>query len=396
MIFSLEVLQAKHGDCLILHFGNKKDPNIIVVDGGPGGVYTKYLKPRLLEIKQSISDLKPLPIYMVMISHLDDDHANGICMMFDEMVSLKEDGGKKLFKVKHAWFNTFDDIIGNIEVPNVASASASSAADESSVPDYIKELDYEPLTAVIASTSQGRQLRNSSKPLSLTVNSPFTGLSSKKIKLVRGDSKESRVSRDGIKITVVSPDQERIEKLQEKWDKDLKEAKKKGDPNIFYASISSMDTSPFNLSSIACLVEYKGKKVLLTGDGRSDHILEGLKKNKLLSSTGKLHVDILKMPHHGSIRNLSPEFLINVTADNYVISADGKHDNPDQGTLDLMMKHVRKGNVHFTNSTGENGLDKKMKSFVAKLKKQKSKIKVNFLEDPANSFSIDLLDKLNY
>lgn len=58
-IFSLEVLQAKYGDCLILHYGTTTAPKHILIDAGPSGVYTKYLKPRLLEIKKNLSQKIP-------------------------------------------------------------------------------------------------------------------------------------------------------------------------------------------------------------------------------------------------------------------------------------------------------------------------------------------------
>lgn len=82
----------------------------------------------------------------------------------------------------------------------------------------------------------------------------------------------------GLNITVIHPNEQRLKELQKRWDKDLQVAKDKGDNSIIVASITSPDTSPFNLSSIVCLVEFKKKTILLTGDARSDHIVAGLKK----------------------------------------------------------------------------------------------------------------------
>ena len=48
----------------------------------------------------------------------------------------------------------------------------------------------------------------------------------------------------------------------------------------------------------------------------------------MLGPEGRLHVDILKVPHHGSERNISETFFDIVTADVYVISANGRDDNP--------------------------------------------------------------------
>ncbi len=53
MLFSLEAVQALHGDSLLVHFGTAASPELIVVDGGPGTVYLKHLKPRLLELKKA-------------------------------------------------------------------------------------------------------------------------------------------------------------------------------------------------------------------------------------------------------------------------------------------------------------------------------------------------------
>src|SRR5881394_522180 len=113
MIFTLEALQADHGDCLLLHYGEKGKSKVIVIDGGPSGIYKDYLKPRLLEVKGALSPDKPLPISMVMLSHMDDDHVNGILALTNEAIQLKNNGEQVLFEMDNLWFNAFDDIIGN-------------------------------------------------------------------------------------------------------------------------------------------------------------------------------------------------------------------------------------------------------------------------------------------
>ena len=52
MLFSLDVVRARKGDCLILHYGSEDDPRLMLIDGGPRGVYGPHLKPRLEEIKR--------------------------------------------------------------------------------------------------------------------------------------------------------------------------------------------------------------------------------------------------------------------------------------------------------------------------------------------------------
>ena len=42
MIFSLDVRRARKGDCLLLHFGTKQKPGLVLIDGGPKSVYVPH------------------------------------------------------------------------------------------------------------------------------------------------------------------------------------------------------------------------------------------------------------------------------------------------------------------------------------------------------------------
>ena len=62
------------------------------------------------------------------------------------------------------------------------------------------------------------------------------------------------------------------------------------------------------------MVESDGKRLLFTGDGLGRDV-EDISEKKLLNSEGRLHVDILKVPHHGSEGNVSEQFFDTVTSD---------------------------------------------------------------------------------
>jgi len=400
MIFTLEVLQADHGDCLLLHFGKtEKTIQTIIIDGGPAGIYKDFLKPRLLEVKDALSPDKPLPLSMVMISHFDDDHANGILNLTDEAVKLMNKSEPQLFEMNNFWFNAFDDLVGNNQVPGIASVSSASVADIGSVPEYAG-LDHH-VSAVVASTTQGRKLRDNALALGVMMNNPFEALKKGKANLVRGDAGKSLVDWDGLKITVLHPNKKRLDELQAKWDKDLAKLKKnkKAGMKAITSALADVDKSPFNLSSIVCLAEFGKKKILLTGDARSDDVLAGLKSNGLLNSKGRIHVDILKMPHHGSERNLSKNFLDLVTADHYVISANGKFKNPDTATIQALgdvHKGGKTGTLYLTNQKGESRLSVRLKKQQEKLKKEKSKLEFIFRKDGDLSIKLDLLSKIGF
>jgi hypothetical protein len=77
------------------------------------------------------------------------------------------------------------------------------------------------------------------------------------------------------------------------------------------------------------LVEDGSQNILLTGDARDDHVLEDLIEGGRTDANGHVHVNVLKLQHHGSENNFSIDFGKHVTADHYVLCGNGKHENPD-------------------------------------------------------------------
>lgn len=399
MIFTLEALQADHGDCLILHYGDNQSPKMIVIDGGPSQVYRDFLKPRLLEIKARLSPDDPLPLSMVMVSHMDEDHVLGILKMSAELVQADEDSSQPNFNIENLWVNTFDDIVGNLQIPHISGLAASATVANliASVPALANRDQH--ITAVLASTGQGRDLRNNAEKLVISVNNPFTALNNGAA-LVRGDVGGSSVNwGSGLTIRVLHPNEDRLLRMQKKWDADLREAREKGDDSIMIASLTDPDKSPFNLASIVCLVEFAGKRILLTGDAREDDVLDGLKKAGLLDADDHIHVDILKLPHHGSSRNVSEDLFRQVTADHYIISANGRDHNPDQITLDKFLSTtVGRDNftIHFTNHDGRNNLQTMLDGFEAEAGNTGRTFGINFRTAGQFSIRLNLLDAIDY
>ena len=60
--------------------------------------------------------------------------------------------------------------------------------------------------------------------------------------------------------------------------------------------------------------------MLLCGDARGDHVLE-LDAAGHVAKLGRLELDLLKLPHHGSIRNVEPDFYRRLPG--YLISPTG-------------------------------------------------------------------------
>jgi beta-lactamase superfamily II metal-dependent hydrolase len=390
MLFTLEALRAQFGDALLLHYGDKKSPKLIVIDGGPAGVYADSLQPRLDQIRKG----KPLPIELLMVSHIDGDHIVGINSLTDDLLAAQ---GQPPYEIIRLWHNSFDDILGNgLQALSAAMDSAVKAASAGGeVPSIFtgKGEQGRNTAAIVATVPEGRTLRDNAKKLGLQVNAPFKGM----VKAPKTGKKVVDMG-DGLKFTIVGPDEARLEALRVKWDENvekIQKAKNKKEVERIAADFanpaSNSDPSPTNLSSIVVLAEAdigggKTKTMLLTGDARGDYIYEGLKRAKLLTG-GKLHVDLLKIQHHGSDKNVTEKFFSNVTADHYVASGDGiTHGNPDIKTLQMLSagRGQDKFTIHLTYR------QKHLQEFFDAEKAAGKKYKVVFRKDKALSVAVKL------
>jgi hypothetical protein len=358
----LEALRAKYGDALLLHSGTKAKPQLTVIDGGPPGVYSDAVKPRLetLRAKRHLDDATPLDIDLMMVSHIDDDHVSGLLELVGKLKERRDAGQPRPWDIKRFWHNSFDDILDNDDVQVAAPASTMSPA---SLGGFLEPAG----SRLLASVGQGRDLRKLLDAMALDGNKPFGGL-------VLQEGATKPVTIGDLKITVVAPGRANLDALRKKWDKEIKPMLKKEKTKKNIAAIAAyVDNSVHNLASIVVLIESQGKKLLFTGDGRGDHTIQGLKAAKLLKN-GKLKLDVLKMPHHGSIRDVDKDYFETIVADHYVISADGKFDNPDVPTLKLISdaRPDDKFTIHLTYATNEfnvPAIGKKVGQFFAAEKK---------------------------
>ena len=349
MHFSLDVLRARKGDCLMLHFGTDDDPHLILIDGGPAKVYKPHLAPRIAQLHASrrLEPNNPLPLDVVMVSHVDDDHIRGILELTADQLGNSPDCR---LKVASLWHNSFDDLLTTTPEELLSGFGlASFEAGTARKPDFdgiepdedADEEETHQTVDVLAGISQGRQLRDDREVLQRRstarrqwkLNHKFDG----ELILATEDS-ESVTLDGGLKISVAGPMQPELNALQEAHDKWLREQKegKKKTPEAMLAAF--VDKSVPNLSSIVVLAEMGGKSMLLTGDARGDKILKGLELARLLAPGKTRHVNLLKVPHHGSSNNMETVFFKRLPADHYVFSGDGEHGNPERETLEMLLE----------------------------------------------------------
>jgi ABC-type transporter Mla MlaB component len=325
----LRIVQAEFGDCLILEFGTPSKPRYILIDGGPENIYPMHLREELTRINASAGRLD-----LIVLSHVDTDHITGLLDLFSELRQQQESSQSLTVSADGLWHNSFSQTIGegnDIEVRIKAMCANAAAANHV-------------MTATgmdVNSIADGQKLRTDALALHLPINGGFSGGT------VSLDNSPGQLQYGNLRVTVLGPSKRNLESLRKEWLKWLEEHEDKiagADPFL----AAKADQSKPNLSSIMLLAEADDKKLLLMGDGRGDHLLQALKQARLLDSRGRFHADVLKMPHHGSDRNVTKTFLSMVTADHYVISANGKDDNPDLATLIWIVEAAKDQNRRIT------------------------------------------------
>ncbi|MBR0911492.1 ComEC/Rec2 family competence protein [Bradyrhizobium japonicum] len=317
-MFRLEALKAKHGDCLILQWGKSdapQDRKVALIDGGPDTVYATWLKPRLKALAQELGR-ENFKLDLTMVSHIDDDHIQGILDFADDI-----ENGDPPADIGVLWHNSLEGLLDHVieDVPAVHSVTASLAGAPAGTTDkwYSK---------VLSSVPQGQMLHAFSQRHGIDHlrNDPYQPLV-----VLRDGVDDAAFS--GLTLKVIGPNAEELDKLRTQW-----KEKRREDITAAYS-----DRSPYNLSSIVVMATFGGRTALLTGDARGDRIIEGLARRGMLDDDGKIHVNLLKLMHHGSRNNVDAAFFSTVTADVYVVSGDDvKFPNPHEQAM-KWLAHAR-------------------------------------------------------
>lgn len=296
MGIEFEFFEAGCGDSILV---STDEGTNILIDGGTVKQYNKSLKKVLdKEIRKKDKDLD-----LVVLTHYDGDHIGGILKLLEEEKKNIKVGQKTI--IKEIWFNSFYKDLVEIEGGKKTSGKQQVKLDE-----YIEEISFNRDLTYLSTVS-----------LSNMKNSIFLG------------------KKNEIKLTLLSPNEEKLLKLKEDYEQAYedyyKKKKKTSSGNDYHLSFevllsekSKIDISVANGSSIAFILEYDLKKYLFLGDAHIDVITNSL---KYLNQTKKF--EFVKLSHHGSIRNIDKDFLNLIESDTFVILTDGSHGHPNKATI---------------------------------------------------------------
>lgn len=272
------------GDCLLLRYQGKSGKyHNILVDSG-----TSRFARKLSQLGQKIADSGE-QIDLVLITHVDNDHLGGL-------FSLERHGAPL-----HA---------GRF---------------------VINHPDVEPA-----------MYRESDRLLSIRSNDELCKMLSKRGAVVCGAVRGDAICLDGAKLCMIGPAQKRLSQL---FDAAVQDTPLGGGSDwgagletLMNSPLPVRDTSANNAASIVFVFEYMGVRLLFTGDGFPEDILEGLRICGMpRTADGKIRFDAVKLPHHGSARNISEEMPCVIDTHRFIICADGTR-HPDKLTIAKLLK----------------------------------------------------------
>ena len=365
----LRVFQAGEGDCLLL---TSADGKRVLVDGGMPDFYPDHAGPALARLRGELD--------LLYVSHIDNDHIGGVLEFLDDQFDWRfydyqRQAGNTTVRppkrprppaVKAIWHNAFhlqlDRNTGPIEDALAASAAVLAASSRQADRDeaaYRREL--------ATGVSQALRVSNRVRPeeLGIPLNKPFGG----KLAMARDDLRPLRLG--SLRLTVIGPFPEHVENLRKHWNKFLRDPEntaaldaireemvddarrlESGDVDGFLGAVERRGRefgagttalrkrpgiTPPNLASLMLMVDEGGKTVLLTGDGAGEDVVEGLERVGRLEPGGGIHVNVLKVQHHGAAANVKADFCRRVTADHYVFCGNGEHSNPEKDVLNRIV-----------------------------------------------------------
>lgn len=344
---NIVVYPAKNGDCFLISYGEEeKGQKHLLIDCGYADTIKNYLKEDLTSIGTKGEILEKL-----ILTHIDADHIQGAIRL------LKDNNSQKFIEIKEIWHNTFrhlfekkqQGIDKNQEKILEQIIQRGYPAKKGEIKGE-QEISAEQGTTVGALILQGEY----------SWNSDFDG------NAICIDFQRKIILDENVKLLLLSPDKQKLEKLKNLWKDELqrygvnydsggsefyddafemamtweKEIPKKRPTRISAAkeTIEELlqlpfeeDTTTTNGSSIAFILQIQEKKLLFLADAHPDLIVQSLKEYQ---KEGTIMFDIIKVSHHGSFNNVSKDLLEKVDAPKYLISTNGgRHNHPDKETI---------------------------------------------------------------
>ena len=358
----LKIFESDMGDCLLLE---AESGELMLCDGGMKASLKGHVRAELSKLRDAGRQLD-----LVYVSHVDNDHISGILQLLEDEAEwrvfdlhangdpIREPRIPRPPVIKGILHNAFRDQVraNNKEIENLLVASAP-ALYASAVPELIQAADE--MQGIAAGIPEALKVSRLVSPdaLDIPMNKP-PGVADAATLLFAGQPGAEFVL-GSMKFTLIGPTKKELASLAKGWNTwlrnnqaEVRKIRAELRRRIDDFSSGALTSSPYdlrewngipdlkgvsapNVASLMFMVEESGRRLLLTGDGQQDIILEGLKRTGFLDA-GFVHIDALKVQHHGSENNMNEDFARRVSADHYVFCGNGSHHNPEIKVIDLV------------------------------------------------------------
>jgi hypothetical protein len=260
-------------------------------------------------------------IDLMVITHIDADHIDGTLILLQELKPLN-------VQIDELWFN------GWAQLPQKQGSRAAFAP-----------IQGEFLTGLITVDPALEQVWNRTfdqKSVVVPDEGPLPEIE------LEGDAR----------LILLGPSTADLRRLRRRWSSairdfspgDTEEALRRlrerrryrapATPAVFAAPQYGNDRSPANGSSISFVFEQGNVSILFAGDARTRTLANSLQRLAGQRSKTRLHFDAVKLPHHGSMRNVNDAWLQWVDCEQWLFSTNGDvFDHPDVATAQLIARH---------------------------------------------------------
>ena len=321
---AVELLPARHGDCLWIEYGNTTAPNRILIDGGPIDTF-----PRLAHRIQK-APLGQRVFELIILTHVDADHVEGLVRFFADKPPQ--------MTTRQVWFNGWRQMKRSHGL--------------------LGAMQGEFLSALLL-----KRARNAWNPDTPPWVVPGTG------------NLPAFMLDGGLKLTLLSPDAPKLASMAKAWEKavvkggispgDLEAAwEKLGKQKRLIAKGGLLGITPNldtlvraqfiedqakpNGSSIAVLAEYGDKSALLLGDAHPAVVTASIRRLCAERNVGRLKVDAVKVAHHGSKNNTSVALVKLIDSPRWLISTNGdQFGHPDEACIARILTYGRPQELWF-------------------------------------------------
>jgi Metallo-beta-lactamase superfamily len=358
----IEIFQSSHGDCLLLESADGKR---ILCDGGMRNAMEEFVAPALGKLRD---DEPNRPIDLVYISHIDADHIGGVVQLLEDALEWKvhdhhdhhvpqgdefdPPGRPRPPRISHIWHNAFKDVVDRQgEIEDLLAAAAPVMAATQSAFGIQTAFDMQQIALGVDHAIRVSKMIKS-ELLDIRLND-IGGAAPAKLLMVRPGQPPIRLG--GFEITIVGPTEAQLKDLRKGWNHWVDRSREKIDEinreirRVIDEFATSSDPGSIalhdwegvpgfrnvtvpNLASLVLFVREGNRTLLLTGDVQHDLLIDELEEAGLMPN-GHLHVDVLKVQHHGSENNMSRKFARTVSADHYIFCGNGANGNPERQVI---------------------------------------------------------------